>query len=41
VRLLGRLARIASDPRALASLRTVPSANDLVHRLLELDAAHA
>ena len=41
VRVLGRLARIASNPRALQSLRSVPSAAELVHTLLELDAAYA
>jgi len=41
VRVLGRLARIANDPGALRALRAAPSADDLVHTLLELDAAHA
>lgn len=41
VRILGRLARIANDPAALRALRAAPSADELVHTLLELDAAHA
>ena len=41
VRLLGRLARIASDPEALRALRAVRSPHELVHSLLEFDAARA
>jgi hypothetical protein len=35
------LARIATDLRALERLRSVPSADELVHVLLQFDAVHA
>jgi mannitol/fructose-specific phosphotransferase system IIA component (Ntr-type) len=41
IRVLGRLARIATDLRALERLRSVPSADELVHVLLQFDAVHA
>ena len=41
IAVLGRIARAGSDPATLSALRAAPTADDLVHVLLERDAVHA